>query len=284
MSPDKSGKLHILDGNTICALLTHFKLAKLAETNSMPPRPIVVTTLVTTSMVTRIARHFGAQVVNNLLVGFKYIAEVLWQLEKNGSYEDVQGSPADYVIGSEESHGVLVMPQIRDKDAAGGCLLLAELALDQKRHGRTVLDYLDGMRRQFGYFRNEIRNLIMPGIEGKQNMARMLDRLRKQPPTKVGDWDVTETDDLWNESGWMGPFKGATDRQSRNFLLFRFGDTARIALRPSGTEPKAKAYIEASCPPCPANLSAADWAARCREVDERCMKLADAFLAICGVT
>src|SRR5947207_4157389 len=100
----------------------------------MPPSPIVIKTEVTSGLVTRIARHFGAQVVENLLVGFKYIAEVLWQLEQNGSYEDVQGSPEDFVIASEESHGILVTPKIRDKDAGGAAVLLAELALDQKRH------------------------------------------------------------------------------------------------------------------------------------------------------
>src|SRR5262249_4302632 len=82
-----------------------------------PPSPIVIKSLVTTALVTRIARHFGAQVVDNLLVGFKYVADVLWQLEQAGAYEDVQGTPEDFVFGCEESHGVLVTPAIRDKDA-----------------------------------------------------------------------------------------------------------------------------------------------------------------------
>ena len=90
-----------------------------------------MTTEVTTALVTRIARHFRAQVVNNLLVGFKYIAEVLWQLESTGRYEDVTGTPADFIIASEESHGILAMPQLRDKDSAAACLLLAELALER---------------------------------------------------------------------------------------------------------------------------------------------------------
>src|SRR5207302_4489865 len=162
--------------------LTHFKLAKLAEQGRMPPSPIVIKTLVTTSQVTRIARSFGAQVVENLLVGFKYIAEVLWQLEQNGCYEDVQGTPEDFVIGCEESHGILVTPQIRDKDAACAALLLAELALEQKRRGRTVADYLEVLERQFGYFDNKIISLAMTGVEGKQQMARMIDRLRAAPP------------------------------------------------------------------------------------------------------
>ena len=86
----------------------------------LPASPIVVTTEVTTSMVGRIARSFNAQVVDNLLVGFKYIAEVIWQLESTGGYEDVTGTPADFVLGCEESHGLQTTADLRDKDAAVG--------------------------------------------------------------------------------------------------------------------------------------------------------------------
>src|SRR5207247_2312135 len=82
-------------------------------------------------------------------------ADVLWYLEKEGAYEDVRGTPEDFVIATEESHGILVTPHIRDKDAGGAALLMAELALAQKRQGRTVLDYLEALFRQFGYFRND---------------------------------------------------------------------------------------------------------------------------------
>lgn len=268
-----------VNGNSIAALITHFKLSRLAEQGRLPRAPVVVRTLVTTSLVSRIARHFQAQVVENLLVGFKYIAEVLWQLELNGGYEEVRGAPADFIIGCEESHGVLVTPEIRDKDAAAGGLLLAELALDQKRLGRTVADYLHDIERKFGYFASEVRNMVMPGIEGKQNMARMLNQLRTSPPREIGGLAVTAFDDLQDENGWMGPFKGATDRAARNFLLFRLGDQARIALRPSGTEPKAKAYIEVSSPPCPPRASAGDWQGIRADVDALAKRLADAFVA-----
>src|SRR6266478_5757378 len=100
----------------------------------MPSSPIVVKTEVTTGLITRIARQFKTQVVENLLVGFKYIAEVLRQLEEHGAYEDVRGTPEDFVIACEESHGILVTPHIRDKDAASSS---AELALDQKRRHKT---------------------------------------------------------------------------------------------------------------------------------------------------
>src|SRR5205823_1420521 len=145
----RRGGLRYITGNELSALLTWFKLDQLHKQGRMPESPLVITTTVTTSLVTRIARHFGAQVVNNLLVGFKHMAEVLRQLEETGAFEDVRATPDDLVIATEESHGVLAMPQVRDKDAAAGCLLLAELALDQKRRGRTVLDALEAVFRQF---------------------------------------------------------------------------------------------------------------------------------------
>ncbi len=281
MIPEKGGRtFRFLDGNTLAALLTHFKLAKLSEAGHMPRNPIVVKTLVSTGLIARIARHFQAQLVENLLVGFKYIAEVLAQLEQRGQYEDVRGTPEDFIIGAEESHGILLTSKIRDKDAAGAALLLAELALDQKRQGLSVVAYLEGIERKFGYFRNEIRNIAKPGIEGKQAMTRMLNRLRTEPPREIGGMAVTAFDDLQNEEGWMGTFKGATDKAARNFLFFTLGATARIAMRPSGTEPKAKIYIEACSDPCPAGTSATDWQASCREVNDRVHKLADAFLAM----
>jgi phosphoglucomutase/phosphomannomutase len=256
-----------LTGNQIAALLTHFKLSRLADDGQMPGSPIVVKTDVTTSLVTTIARRFGAQVVDNLLVGFKYIGEVLWQLEQHGAYEDVRGAPDDFVIGCEESHGILVTPRIRDKDAAGAALLMAELALEQKRRGRDVVEYLDQIHREFGYFQNLVRPVVMTGITGKQKMVRMLDRLRAAPPRSIGGVAVTRFEDLRDETGRLGPFKGQTDQAARNVLIFILGNTGRIALRPSGTEPKAKAYIEVCSVPATSALKADKWLAECRHID-----------------
>jgi phosphoglucomutase/phosphomannomutase len=277
-NPQSAIPWRFVTGNEIAALLTHFKLAKLAQRGELPSSPIVITTEVTTGLVTRIARKFGTQVVDNLLVGFKYIADVLWQLEQAGAYEDVRGTPEDFVIGCEESHGILLTPQIRDKDAAGAALLLAELALDRKRHGSSVWEYLEGIYREFGYFHNTVATVAMSGILGKQNMARMLDLLRTSPPRAIAGLEVTDFEDLRDERGRLGPYKGATDRAARNFLLFRLGDRGRIALRPSGTEPKAKAYVEVSSPPCPAGTSPVEWQRRCREVDDLARRVVEDFL------
>jgi phosphoglucomutase/phosphomannomutase len=278
LAPSSDWPLAFLNGNQIAALLTYFKLEKLTEQGRMPPSPIVVKTLVTTGLVTRIARHFKAQVVENLLVGFKYIAEVLWQLDQHGAYEDVRGTPDDFVIACEESHGILVTPHIRDKDAGASALVLAELALDQKRRGRSLTDLLHDLERRFGYFRTDLQTIVMTGIEGKQQMARILDALRTSPPQQVGGLALTGFEDLRSEDSWMGPLKGATDAAARNFLLFRFGDRARLALRPSGTEPKAKAYIEVWSAPCRPGTPAAEWQRTCRETDDLARRLAEEFL------
>ncbi len=280
-SSDGGGDFRYLTGNELCALVTHFKLSQLSRNGSLPTAPIVISTEVTTSQVVRIGRHFGAQVIGDLLVGFKFHADVLAQLDATGQYGDVRGSVADFVIAVEESHGLIATPHLRDKDSACAALLMAEAALWQKRHGHTLVDYLDDLNRQFGYFRNELLNLILPGIEGKRDMARMLDALRKSPPREIGGLPVDSVEDLWNEDGRMGPFRGDTDRLARNFLIFRMtsdGLSAKVCLRPSGTEPKAKAYLEVATSPRPVGMTDAEWAKLCQRADTAVQNLATDFL------
>jgi phosphoglucomutase/phosphomannomutase len=277
---DGAGEFRFITGNEICFLLTHFKLSQLTAQGRMPTSPIVVTTEVTTALVTKIARSFGVQVVNNLLVGFKFIAEVLRQLEENGAYEDVSGTPADFILGCEESHGAQMMPQIRDKDAAAAALVLAELVLDLKRRQMTLTQHLNELYQKYGYHRSVLQNIALAGIEGKQQMGRMLDALRRDPPKVIGGLNVTVFEDLLDPAGRMGPIKGATDASGRNFLIFRIGDKARIALRPSGTEPKAKAYLEAWSPPRPAAMNDDDWLATCRRIDDLATRLSNEFVTM----
>jgi len=281
-SPDGKGTYRFITGNEIAALLTHFKLSQLAKQGSLPASPIVITTEVTTSQITRIGRQFGAQVIADLLVGFKYHADVLAQLEATGQYGDVRGSLSDFVIATEESHGIMASAEFRDKDSAIAALLFAEAALLMKREGRTLVDYLNDLARQFGYFRNETLNIIMTGLEGKQNMSKMLDTMRKAPPQELAGLTVSGFEDLRDENGRLGAYKGETDKAARNFLIFRMvgtgGLTAKVSLRPSGTEPKAKAYIEVASAPCPASTPDAAWQQTRAAVDAQVQKLATDFL------
>jgi phosphoglucomutase len=286
-SPDGVGDYRFINGNEIAALLTHFKLSQLSRQGSLPKSPIVISTEVTTGQIGRIGRHFGAQVIDDLLVGFKYHADVLWQLESTGQYGDVRGTPDDFIIGTEESHGILATAALRDKDSACAALLLAEAALWQKRQSRTLIDSIDDLNRQFGYFRNEVLNIVMTGIEGKQDMARMLDTLRASPPKEIGGLIVSRFEDLRDENGRFGPYKGDTDRAARNFLIFRMsgpGLAAKVSLRPSGTEPKAKAYLEVCSEPRGAGVTDAVWKEACAAIDWQIQKLATAFLQIALAT
>jgi phosphoglucomutase/phosphomannomutase len=106
----------------------------------------------------------------------------------------------------------------------------------------------------------------------------MLDALRASPPSEIGGLAVTAFEDLRDERGHFGAIKGATDAASRNVLLFQLGERARVALRPSGTEPKAKTYLEVCSPPCPAGATASHWSQMCREVDELAKRLGSEFV------
>lgn len=277
---DGGAPYRFITGQEICALATHFKLSQMAKQGIMPSSPIVICTEVTTSLVGKIARKFNAQIVENLLVGFKYINEVIWQLESTGQYEDVTGGVADVILGCEESHGLQTTAEVRDKDAGGAAVLMAEMALEQKRKGSTVPEYLDQLNKQFGYHRNDLINIVMSGIEGKSNMTKMMDALRKDPPKTIGGMAVTAVEDMRDTHGRMGAIKGATDFASRNFLIFRLGDKAKVVLRPSGTEPKAKAYLEVSGEPWKTTQPAEAWDASCRVIDELIQKIATDFLTI----
>ena len=277
------GKLRFLTGQEIAVLLTWFKLSRLASAGDLPGSPVVITTEVTTGQITRICRQFNAQIVNDLLVGFKYHADVLWQLESEGHYGEVTGTPADFVIATEESHGILATAEMRDKDAGCAALLMAELALHLKRQSRTIPGLLEDLARQFGYYRNELQNLVMTGVEGRQDMTRMLNSLRTTPPTTIGGLTVISTEDLQDEAGKLGAYRGGTDQAARNFLIFRLngpeGVTAKVCLRPSGTEPKAKAYLEVATPPCPAGTSDETWAITRAKADQLVYDLASDFVA-----
>jgi phosphoglucomutase/phosphomannomutase len=278
MVPDDSGKFRFITGNQIAAMLTAFKLEALRKQGILPSSPIVVKTEVTTRMITRICQKERVQLVDDLLVGFKYIAEVLRSLETTGEYGEVRGRVEDFVIATEESHGVLVTQDIRDKDAAGAALLMAELALTLKREGSSAWNYLLKLQEKYGYFRNDGVNIQMEGVTGRARMARMLDSMRSSPPSEIAGRKVTRFIDLRDPDEKFGPIQGETDSAARNVLIFELGESTRVVLRPSGTEPKAKAYIEISCAPRPAGMTDTKWSEAQSKVDADATELGIAFV------
>jgi phosphoglucomutase len=236
---DANGDWRYLNGNEIAALLAYYLCA---DAEFGPRRSgLLIKTMVTTRTLTRIAERCGCRIVGDLLVGFKYIAHVLHLLETEGRYGDVAAAPSDLIMAGEESHGVLLTPAIRDKDAAGGALVLCELASQLRAGGRLLTDYLDALELECGNYQNAARSIVMKGIRGAALLAEMMGSLRQHPPAEFGGMPVVRARDLLSPE--YGPLRSETERLSRNFLIYEL-EAAQVVVRPSGTEPKAKVYVD----------------------------------------
>ena len=228
-----------LSGNEIAALVC------IAALNNHPyPEPLILKTEVTSRLISRIAESRGARVIDDLLVGFKYIGEALYLLERKGRFRGIEGGLECFAAGLEESHGVLVHTDIRDKDAAGGALLLAELASKESLDGRTLVDTLEEALMVHGVFYNHTTSTVMKGAIGRSQMKAIMADYRAHPPTEIGGRKVVHWVDRQEESERYGAVVSETDRASRNMLIYELEGDARVLLRPSGTEPKAKIYTE----------------------------------------
>ncbi|HIB77343.1 MAG TPA: hypothetical protein EYO58_06950, partial [Flavobacteriales bacterium] len=192
----------------------------------------------------RMAKARGAKVIDHLLVGFKYIGDVNRQLDESGCFGEVTAPLSSFVAGVEESHGVLVSPYIRDKDAAGGGMFLAEAASLTLLNDNTLVDRLEDLWREHGYVANKLVSTVMRGAAGKARIEAVQDSFRRSPPTEIGGLMVTAFHDRCDPDGPFGAISSDTDAASRNVLVFELTERARVILRPSGTEPKNKAYVE----------------------------------------
>lgn len=235
-----------LSGNQLAALAIEAKLAR----HGRPA--LVVHTEVSSRLLTRLAEARGARVVNHLLVGFKYVAQVM-----------NDAAPGLFAVGAEESHGMLLSDTMRDKDAGGGALWIAIAALDAKERGQTLVDRLADYDRELGPVRNTQVTRRFEGAAGRDAMEALLGRLRSNPPQWVGSAPVRAFVDHRDPEGVHGPILSESDHAARNVLLLELAD-GRVILRPSGTEPKLKVYLEASGPP---GMSGAQVDARMAELE-----------------
>ncbi len=245
------GEWRFLTGNEMAILLAAYIIETRRALGTLPARGFVIKTAVTTELLTRIARSHGVQILGDLLVGFKYVGEVLDAIAKDGRFRDLRGTTDDFLLAAEESNGVLVSAQLRDKDAAGGALLLAELCARLRPQGVTLGAYLVDVYRRYGYAANVGYSLIMEGISGLELATRIMDRLRVEPPHVVEGRTLCRAVDYWNES-LFGKIQSETDRSSRNFIRLEYDRDLHVSVRPSGTEPKIKIYVEQVFDPAPA--------------------------------
>lgn len=228
------------DGNQIAALLGYFLML---DPEGPRRRGLVIETLVTTKILGRIAELAGdSPLLDDLLVGFKYVADVLKRLGRGETVRGVRCAPERLVLAAEESHGVIMIPSIRDKDAAPACMLLAALHQRLRARGENLLDYYVAILERLGGYDNVNRSLVMQGADGIGKKDRIMQSLRRDPPRTLGGQPVRRVLDFWDEAEF-GPFLSASDRLPRDVVQLQT-EAFVATVRPSGTEPKLKFYLQ----------------------------------------
>ena len=234
------GSWYHFDGNKIATLLCYYLML---DPDGPQRRGLVMETLVTTKILGQIAAKAGdSWIVDDLLVGFKYMANVLKVLEQRGRWGNACTRPESLVLATEEAHGLMLTPTIRDKDSAPACMFLAALYQKVKMEGRNLLDYYTEILEKLGGYADTGRSLVMTGAEGGIQRDRLVASLRASLPATMGGRPVRKVVDYWNEIVF-GKVQSKTDLLSRNVLQF-FLDGFVVTIRPSGTEPKLKFYCQ----------------------------------------
>lgn len=267
-----------ITGNEFGAILTRYRLESLERAGRLPARPLGIKTEVTTELIRRLVESKNGVVIGDLLVGFKYIAAVLASLERSGRYRDVEAKLEDFIIAAEESHGFMLTAAVRDKDATGAAIALAELTSELRAEGRTVYDYLVETYKRYGYHANTVRSTVMQGAVGSANIHKIQRLLRERPPTEIGGRKVLGINDYWDESRY-GPFVSATDKSSRDLISFRVEGGIKATIRPSGTEPKNKVYFELASEPLGGDASDEAFETQRTHVDQAVKAFSNSFLA-----
>ncbi len=238
---DHDGAWRHLTGNQIATILAYYLLLDPAGPKL---RGAVYETAVTTLAVSEIARQAGCQHIrDDLLVGFKYIGHEIREYQKD--HPDASDEEL-LAFATEESHGYLDTPRIRDKDAMSGALYLAKLHERLSATNETLVDYLTKLYEQVGQFGDAGRSIVIPGSRGFQAIQDVMDELRASPPRSLGGIPILEMKD--RRDPVYGAVKSDTDWVARNLLIFSFAE-GRISFRPSGTEPKLKFYVQTNGAP-----------------------------------
>ena len=232
----QNGEIIALNGNQTGVLLINYIINALNDKNKMPENPAIVKSIVTGDMGTAIAQKFGVE-MKSVLTGFKNISALPneWDVTKEKTY----------IFGYEESIGYNAGVFVRDKDAVSSAMLLAEMAGYYKKQGKTLIDVLNDLFEQYGYYSENTVSISLEGIEGQQRIARMMDEIRKIYPTKIGAADIVEITDyeIQEKTDVKTGKKEKIDIEKTNAIRFLYSDGCWYTLRPSGTEPKIKLYI-----------------------------------------
>ena len=230
---DKEGNYVPVSGNRTGSLLLHYILTVGKEKGILPDHPALVKTIVTSALPRVIAEKNGCASFSTF-TGFKYMAEQVAALEKEGKYR--------YVMAYEESYGYMIGDHARDKDGVVGALLLCEMAAWYRSRGMTVLEGLEEIFRLYGAFGEVTRSVMLPGQDGAARMAHIMERLRQEPPAEMGGIPVRAWRDYETGKRYAGAAVTDADLKGSNVLFYELDTGESLVVRPSGTEPKIKVY------------------------------------------
>ena len=228
------GEWVLMNGNQTAVLAFAYMMEARKAKGIAQPNDMVITTIVTTEMINQVAKQNQVNCYN-VLTGFKWIAELIKEKE----------AKENYIIGGEESFGLMIGDQIRDKDAVSAVALLCEMAAYEKSKGRTLFDKMIDLYVQYGFYYENLISITKKGMNGQQEIAAMMDGYRKNPPAEINGVKVVSLLDYELQKG-TNLITGETwtiQLPKSNVLQFVTADDSKISARPSGTEPKIKFYF-----------------------------------------
>ena len=235
MVQDDKGEFGVVTGNQMGVLLLDYLIGAMKRAGKLPKNAAALKTIVTTEMARKVAESNGLDCYDTF-TGFKFMAEKMGQLE---------GAGKNTVIFSyEESYGYMIGHYVRDKDAVTASLLITEMAAWYATQGMTLFDALQALFEKYGWYGEKTHNLVMPGLDGLEKMAKLMADLRAEPPKEIAGVKVLARRDYKDgtETGADGTVT-PIDLKGSNVLRYALDDGTVILVRPSGTEPKIKVYI-----------------------------------------
>lgn len=221
------GTYELVTGNEMGALLLDYICAGRIEKGTMPKDPVAVMSLVSTPLAKAIAKHYNVELCS-VLTGFKWIGDQILNLEKNHQEDR-------FIFGFEESYGYLAGSYVRDKDAVVASMLICEMAAYYRANGSSIKQRLEEIYSQYGRYFNKTDSFEFPGLSGMDKMAGIMTQLRQEPPTTIGAHKIAKAVDFKKSE--------ETGLPPANVLLYELENGATVIIRPSGTEPKIKAYF-----------------------------------------
>ena len=233
---NKAGEFEPVTGNQTGVLLLDYLIGAMKRAGKLPEKPAALKTIVTTEMARAVAEANGLDCYDTF-TGFKFMAEKMNELESAGKNT--------VIFSYEESYGYMIGHYVRDKDAVTASLLLTEMAAWYHAQGMTLFDALRSLYEKYGWYGEKTHNLVMPGLDGLEKMAALMQSLRAQPPVEIGGVAVAQYKD-YSDGTVRDAATGAVTPMplsGSNVLRFELTDGSHIVVRPSGTEPKIKVYI-----------------------------------------